>query len=110
MIMKKHKKLLRIKKCRSKFTPYQIEEGLQMLGRTKAVLRAAGGATVNTIVYVVNVSRWSDSKPPIGRSRCPRKGWCQVDRHRTSSPPTWTGWWGSSRAVQQPCHHGQDVG
>lgn len=39
-----------------KFTPYQTNEGLQMLGRTKAVLRAAGGATVSTIVYVVKGS------------------------------------------------------
>jgi hypothetical protein len=52
-VMKKKNKSLRIKKCRVKFTPYQTKEGLQMLGRTKAILRAAGGATVNTIVYVV---------------------------------------------------------
>ena len=47
---------MRIKKCRVKFTPYQTNEGLQMLGRTKAVLRAAGGATVSTIVYLVKGS------------------------------------------------------
>jgi hypothetical protein len=55
-VMKKKNKSLRIKKCRVKFTPYQTKEGLQMLGRTKAILRAAGGATVNTIVYVVRGS------------------------------------------------------
>ena len=54
-VMRKKNKMLRIKKCRVKFTPYQSEEGMQMLSRTKATLWATGGATTNTIVYVV---RW----------------------------------------------------
>ena len=55
-VMKKKNRSLRIKKCRVKFTPYQTKEGLHMLGRTKAILRAAGGATVGTIVYIVGGS------------------------------------------------------
>ena len=35
--------MLRIKKCRVKFTPYQTDEGLPVIGRTKAVLVAQGG-------------------------------------------------------------------
>ena len=55
-VMKKKNKTLRIKRCKIKFTPYQSEEGLQMLGRTKAILKASGGATTGTIVYVVRGS------------------------------------------------------
>ena len=55
-VMKKKNKTLRIKRCKIKFTPYQSEEGLQMLGRTKAILKATGGATTGTIVYVVRGS------------------------------------------------------
>ena len=58
-VMRKRNKTLNIKKCRVKFTPYQSEEGLQMLGRTKAVLWATGGATTSTIVYVVKGSKQS---------------------------------------------------
>ena len=42
-IMKKKNKTLKIKQCDIRFTPYQSEEGLQMLGRTKAILEASGG-------------------------------------------------------------------
>ena len=46
-IMRKKNKTLNIKKCRVKFTPYQSEEGLQMLGRTKANLWPPRGATTS---------------------------------------------------------------
>ena len=55
-VTKKKNKTLQIKRCKIKFTPYQSEEGLQMLGRTKAILKASGGATTGTIVYVVRGS------------------------------------------------------
>ena len=58
-VMQSQDKMLRIKKCRVKFTPYQTEEGLPMIGRTKAVLKAKGGASVDTIVYVVRGSNQS---------------------------------------------------
>ena len=54
--MKKQNKMLKIKKCRVRFTPYQTQDTLQTLGWTKAVLRAAGGTEVNTIVYMVKGS------------------------------------------------------
>ena len=47
--LKKENKTLKTKTCRVKFTPYQSNKGLQMMGGTTAILRAAGGATVNTI-------------------------------------------------------------
>ena len=52
-LMKKKNIDLKIKKCKVKFTTHQANHGLQMLGRTKAVLKAVGGTTVSIIVYVV---------------------------------------------------------
>ena len=116
-------KSLRIKKCRVKFTPYQTNQGLQMMGRSKAILRAAGGATVSTIVYVVKGSKQSllglkDGESlsiikisPEGKTdqvvvrqlatckkeQVPKTGVVSGrGRPRTISPTTWTRWSGSS--------------
>ena len=40
-------------KCKVRFTPYGTTTGLQMIGRSKAILKNAAGGLVGTIVYIV---------------------------------------------------------
>ena len=44
---------LQHKRCRVRFTPYGTTTGLQMIVRTKAILKNAAGGLVGTIVYIV---------------------------------------------------------
>ena len=48
-----------IKRCKVNCTPYGTKINLPMLGRTKAILKARSGATLRTMVYVVQGQKQS---------------------------------------------------
>ena len=50
--MKKADPSLRPKRCRVNFTPYGTRDQLDMIGRTKAILKNEAGGQVDTIVYI----------------------------------------------------------
>ena len=55
----KGERKVKIKRCKVNFTPYGTKINLPMLGRTKAILQARSGATLQTIVYVVKGQKQS---------------------------------------------------